>query len=456
MSTTRLACLGLVTLLTAACGGDDGGADAAIPDAAIPDAAIPDAAVPDAALPGPVSLTMYGDGHPVADVDVVFGSADGTVVTHVQTGADGRASADLLAGGSVTALLHAGDQFTAITWADVEPGDQLVWGTPEVAGSVGMVQVSLPGVLAGASRYEVRLGCLTMETTDPTVAVSDLLTQKCLGSDQNIDVVALGFAANGALVGYSTDTEVPAVAGGLTAVTLDAWTTAVDPLTMTLHGAPAAAAKADLQVHFRIDGLDFGGPTASATFSGGTATLDSLYLKGNVADKLQYLVFVTLGTPEAPEGVGVIVGGHAATPATVDYDLATTLLPSITAASAGAAGTRVHIDWSAAGSLAATDGAILLARWSDGATSHQWFALVPPGVTSPYRLPALPDELAAFRPTVASAFTTPAVIFIESAYVPDWHAMRTEYGFRFVGETAFDTLPAAGGVARAIIGGQMP
>src|SRR5262245_25587661 len=100
-----------------------------------PDAAADMTVMPDAAT-GPVTLTITKEGLPVAGVHVYFQNSNSTLVADATTDAAGHASADMAAGGFVTAI----NPFDTVqaptsdddlrTFAGVKPGDQLVLDQP--------------------------------------------------------------------------------------------------------------------------------------------------------------------------------------------------------------------------------------------------------------------------------------------------------------------------------------
>lgn len=447
----RLGWLG-VPLALVACGDDGGAADH---DAAAHDAEVADAAPPDAIPEGPVTVTVMSQGNPIPGIDIVFSDPGGAVVSHEQTGVDGSATEVLLAGSAATIAVDVGGRI-AITFAAVEPGDDLVFSFEDAPSpEYGSVSVALPGAFAGAASYEVRLGCSTLTTTDPTQPLLGGLTTDCLGGDQAIDVLAVALDDMGAPLAYDHAKAVAGVPAGTTSVTLDAWQTTFDPLTITLTNAPASTAAAGLEGHFRVDGLDFLGFGGGGAPVGGTVALASAYPQG-FAERLQYLVFIAFGTQQDPAGFAVLLGGRPDAPATVTHDLAAELLPLVDGASAADDAGRVALSWTADGPMTDADGALVLVSWSDADIQHQWFALLPPDAASPFALPAMPDALAGFRSTASSTFDEPTVIFGAADWIDGYDAWRAGAGFSILGERALDAIPPGGGLLRATIGGQLP
>src|SRR5690606_16085116 len=106
-----------------ACGGDGSTAS----DAGSSDAGPADAEPPATGL---VELSAREDAGPKPGLDVYFLNPDGTLAAHTKTDAEGKASAMMQAHGSVTAVSDARGLAAIVTFGDVVPGDQLVWGTP--------------------------------------------------------------------------------------------------------------------------------------------------------------------------------------------------------------------------------------------------------------------------------------------------------------------------------------
>ncbi|HET7505951.1 MAG TPA: hypothetical protein VFK02_33255 [Kofleriaceae bacterium] len=154
-----------------ACGGDDGGvghlADAPPPPSDGPE---PDAGP----VMGPVTLTVTQNGAPRAGVHVYFLNADSSVVATKDTGADGKASAVMVAGGSVTAL----DPFAPLvrpavgavadnnndlrTFMGVKPGDDLVLSQTDFVGTTVTFTLSAKAPTIASNSYLVFTTCGTV------------------------------------------------------------------------------------------------------------------------------------------------------------------------------------------------------------------------------------------------------------------------------------------------------
>ena len=134
----------------------------------LPDAPPPPDADVDASTFGPVSLTILQGVDPRVGIRVVFQNADSSVVADTTTGTDGKASAMMMPGGSVTAIDPFPGQspggiatVTDIrTIAGVKPGDQLrMFEQPINTPAAITVNVILP-IDNAASDYYVSTNCL--------------------------------------------------------------------------------------------------------------------------------------------------------------------------------------------------------------------------------------------------------------------------------------------------------
>jgi hypothetical protein len=460
----------LVTSLfsIAACGGgDDGGVDPT--DAAEP---IDSAVEPDSEVITTATLTVFADGTPIPNIDVVWSNPDGTVLAEDVTGADGSASHDVVSGSAVTlavtigapglrfagrSLTGGGPQRFAATWLAIEPGDELVWNFGSAPGSpLTDLDVTLPGAQTDADRYRVAVGCVATEFADPEAEIGGTIPDLCLGSDDLIDVVALAYDddAGGAVVGYTYDTDV--AVDDTTSVVLGAWQTALTAHTITLTDAPADIPGAGFEGHFRVDGLDYLGVSGGGGRAGDTITMVGGHLGGGIVESSQRVIFMPRGTEKAPEGLSIIIAGDAGAPASSTHDLSQ-LLPTIIDASIANAAGQLELGWTSAGSFAGADGALMLASWSDSADGslHQRFVMAPPGASNPVLLPELPEALAGFRPSATASFELPTLIFVEADFFDGYDVFR-ERGWSIFGENATLVIPDSGGELRATLGGQPP
>ena len=142
---------------------------------------------------GPASVRILEDG-PVAGRDVVFHAPDGSVVTHVQTGADGVAAAEVSPGGMVTVVYASGETMRALTVMGVEPGAlvDVGWGW-RIARAVplGKVSVTAPGAFAGAAVYVLQIPCASVYTGSVSAPISMDVTSTCVDANGRLQLLAV-------------------------------------------------------------------------------------------------------------------------------------------------------------------------------------------------------------------------------------------------------------------------
>jgi hypothetical protein len=117
---------------------------------------------PDADPHGIVTVTVLdsqGTGAPQKDVPVVFREPNGDLAAEVKTDVNGKASASVLAGASVTAVYPAiGTQHPLETILDVKPGDDLTIGAAHDTTAAGTFTVNVLDI-AGTGSYSVYGPC---------------------------------------------------------------------------------------------------------------------------------------------------------------------------------------------------------------------------------------------------------------------------------------------------------
>jgi hypothetical protein len=109
---------------------------------------------PDASVVGTVTVTVLdtkGSGTPVVNAPVVFLNADGSLVSDTHSDGNGVASAEMLAGGSVSTVVPNGTDFQVLTSLGVVPGDHILLGSAaRDNASTGMFTVTnIPTVSSG-------------------------------------------------------------------------------------------------------------------------------------------------------------------------------------------------------------------------------------------------------------------------------------------------------------------
>lgn len=455
----RLICVFALATSIIGCGDDDGGGNAdatsSNDSAAAADAMASIDAAPDAAVAGTATITVQaGAANPIGGVDVVWFDSAGAVLDHEATNITGKASHEILPGSAVTLAIMAGPTRFTVTYLDIKPGDDLVWDFGGGGGgAVSDLEIDLPGTFAGATRYEINWGCGSANTNNPNTTITgNAIQASCLGSDNNIDGVAVAYQGD-TPVAYDHVTGVAVSSGGTTTMTFDAWQTATDPLDVTLTNLPADVMGAGLDTNIRIDGLDFPGPSGGGAVSNGSVTINTGYYQGFPSDPVQYTAFLGRGTVQNPEGISIVLAQRTGKPAAVTHDLSN-LLPTVTNVAAATASDQLELSWTASGSLASADGILLLTSWTDSATNYTSYVMAPPGSSSPLLVPKLPEDLASFRPTGTAVFQTPTFIVTEADFVNGYDEYRPD-GWRIFGD-ANGWFPAGDGFIRAHLGGQLP
>jgi hypothetical protein len=356
---------------------------------------------------GAVTVTVLATDstEPALGVPVVFHDSSGAALATVETGADGKATGEIPEGGQIT-VARAED---LVTIAGAEIGASYVVGG-EVAPArvpLGNAQITTPGALAGApagATYSVSVGCSAQSFTPASGNVSVPVFPSCQGSGGTVHVLARVLDGNGGLAGFSAVTAL-AASSGWTA-TLPAWVTS-DALTLSVTSAPAGTLALGGELDFVLGGRVFQGSRLAAT--GTTASFDFPFDAAAV-DGVSLTAIASFGAGESFSSqtqIGELTGAQS-------LALADVLLPRITNVSVSS-GARAEMTFSSAGSLAGVDGGVATFNWEDEGI---WRVVVPPGASSPIKLPALPDELAELRPSAAADL--PTLSFWESSGVSSY------------------------------------
>lgn len=200
--------LTLIAIALVGCGSSGNqGTDAPEGDARQADAG------PDAPAVGLVTVTVTALMTPVPGAAVVFADASGNVIATQATGADGRASEMVAAGGSVTCdpTFGVGTDHVLQTVFDVQPGDQITCGSPGTPNPTptaqGTVQFTLAGAVASATQYVVDPGGCTVGSLSTPVTQTLSLTSRCLNPSDTYDVVAVALDVNHHALAYAVVTD---------------------------------------------------------------------------------------------------------------------------------------------------------------------------------------------------------------------------------------------------------
>lgn len=133
----------------------------------------PDAMIQDASTDGIVRIEVRSD--PKQGVEVFFQNRDSTLVLATRTDADGRANALMEPGGFVTAVIDT----TMMTYADVEPGDELVFERFTTAtDALTSLRVQVPSE-TNATSYRLYSSCGTREIFGAQIQALDISLGAC-------------------------------------------------------------------------------------------------------------------------------------------------------------------------------------------------------------------------------------------------------------------------------------
>jgi hypothetical protein len=458
----RLACLlAALTLAASACGSvssnnpadagegqPDGGGNPNEPDASTE--------------PGVVRITVYEDGAPLAQVDVVFHNPDGTVHESKLTNSQGQAESVLEPGGLVTVAqaFGAGD-YQLTTIAGVKPGDDLVFGDQTAYDStqLGSVSVTFPssGLPAGADYAQVYDGC---DSTYDQVSAGVLnptavrIFEDCIRVGNEVHVVAVVYDVMGQPLAFTHETNVALSGSPLSAsVQLPAWRTDWGAITLTANNMPANVWRVSSELDLSARGTSYWPsdqpPDILAPPAGQPLTYDFRFAKG-FADQIGYGLTLFRGTEDVPEGQQLWARYIDSPSTTETIDLATKLMPAVTVTSVTTVGGREGIGWSSTAPLTGADAIYSIAFWNVDPNSHQWWMLIPGDTDQFQPFPELPPTLADFRPPAGTPPAgPPAVIVFDMSNVADYDEFRNGLGLHL-----FDSgIPPGNFELRASLGG---
>lgn len=401
----------------------------------------------------PVAVTLSTRDGPAAGAVVVVHDSAGDPTSWITTNAAGRAAAVVPGGGMITALLQDGDDRYRVTFLGVEAGDELTFTSPRwtsVAAGTAFVTIA---PYAGAAVYVIEDACSSVYTANVSQPIAIEVRTSCQSADGTFHL----------LVTALDDVGEPLAASRLRDLT---WT---DPMNITMpdwspmaglavtaSNAPPATVGVLLQVGYDANGVLFPGPSEGALVEPGQgATLSVAYAPG-FGDRLQTQLGVMFGTSvEDLAGASMMITRAAEPPAARTVDLTADFLPRLSPPTLDIAEPgRPAATWIAARELSGADGGAITFEWEEAASREEWVILVPPDVTLPVRVPALPNGLAGWAPPAAATFDDGRILFIDADWVAGWDALRAELGvaFAFRGE---QVMPAADATMRVTMSGDL-
>jgi hypothetical protein len=379
------------------------------------------------------------DGKPLGNIDIVFGTDAGAVVTNVKTDAAGVASAEIESGDMVTAASMTNGQPDLRTIQGVKPGDVLsfIFNAPydpdPVIGGTLSVQVPSPRP-SGAVSYVLDIGCQTSTFSFSGVVTQPFAAQCKRPGTDFMDATLFALDGAGEPIAFAVATDIVVPPGAIVPVVFPTgWRTDFVPFTVAFTNPPAGVAQVNVSlVPERNGGERFRLFTnVPLTAAGGSHVF---LLPADMVTGLR---------PSFSFSAGGVLQFYerrfASVPASLSVNLTTDMLPAITTAGLGDAGSgRPSASWTAPTSLtSAADSGSFAVSWGDDSSGGFWQVVFAPNATSPARAPALPDALAAFRPP-ASGVVLLGVGFSEDSSVAGYDGFRNrpanpaaEYVIRF-------------------------
>ena len=439
--------LGLVGVLAGpGCGDDDGGSDAGIGT----DGAAGDGAAGDGGGGNAATVEVVDDfGAAIADVDVVFHAADGSVAAATKTDADGRASFAVASGAMVTVAMTIGGRHELYTFTGVQPGDHLTklvfapppdgpppgpdedGGMPDADGGgptpVATATITLPGAFGGADGgYVIDFGCTAQFVEEASRPVEVGLPEECFADGDSVNLLVLATDGTGATLAYILTRDI-ALADVGTIVLAD-WSTAFHSLPLSLSNSePAIGRMWTLFAFSSLGSLPFAPPPGFAPITMATAEMAIDFPMGFEAGDMGYMTTITEinDDPAAPVRLQARFVNAMTMPASLDLDLATDFLPAMEPPVLDESGVAPTVSWTE--DTAAVDIVMVSVSWGDagGEPTHSWLVSTAPG-SSAVALPQLPEALAAFAPPAAlgaAAGYSGQIVVLES---PDftWDDLR--------------------------------
>jgi hypothetical protein len=381
----------------------------------------------------PVTVVVYDEGAPVSERWVVFHDRDGNVVSRIESGPDGKASAPVPPGGMIT-VAHGESLQHLVSFLDVEPGDEIVVGdtgkSSPVPHQLGAARLLLPGPYAAAARYEVSLG-VGQTDVDPTTPTSLPVLERFLADDGNFKTVAEALADDGQPLAYAFAWGSWTAAGTTTAdattdVPLGPWKKDFRSFEIALGDPPEGASSVEGRLSiFSKDDDRFDRPLRRASL--GEAREEATALVFGVPPQLgsEALYRLDVTCADSPDKL-VLVQRREQLEPRVAVDLGRALLPRVSdvVADVTSASARPTIRWSVAGDpkrRGEADAIIVRASWPE-TREHVWTLVMPPTTDPTIRLPALPPELSSWQPDGRPL--TAAAALVEASFYDGYRSVR--------------------------------
>jgi len=396
-----------------------------------------DARPPRSGPVGKVNVAIYDDGAPLAGRRVVFQDGAGMVVAEATSGDDGKASAEVPAGGMVT-VAYGNSVYQLITVTAVQPGDDIVVGETEDEGGAARVvstaRVKLPGAYPKAARYTVSLGVGATEVPRVGDPLPLPVARRFVVDEKRFRVLGEALDEKGMPAAYAFDWAhlSPTAARRDVDVRLPAWSRTFRELTLSLSTPPDGLGTVDGQVSVLANERDrFERPRQSVPVANPTP-LHFLIPKALEGDVVYKLEFSYAGSPDK----AMLARSDKALSDAIRIDLREALLPRISAATVDRAAdiARPTVRYRVEGDASQADAAIVRLAWHD-VHEHLWTFFAPPA-TAEVVLPELPASLKDWTP--GRSPISAAAALVEASFYKDYDDIRHK------GLTEFIEDPEAG------------
>jgi hypothetical protein len=388
----------------------------------LPDSPVAKDAPVDAA-PQLVTVTVLdqaGSGLPVPGAPVAFINPDGTAVAHPVTDLQGKASAEVKAGASITIVLQTSpQQFEMLTMLAVKPGDNiLVGGNNNDNTAAGNFAVTFSAT-TNATGYTILGPCGS--SFSPSAGTVNLSMYKYCKQDM-MEIQVLATNSAGASLGYVSMSNVPLASGAVTMPSTYSAFTTVAATYNNINGANYVQANRysprDERYYTNSAGAAPTGTSLPLSVAGPHSTTAAMRtLFNNTAGDRNYVVedIDPAATTYTLDATGTLLpwfGNVVFDPATATISMPTSSVGTTTDAP----------DFV----VAMTGFSRLVDSTSQTYNYYRWSVLGP--TAADIHLPVLPAELAPLNPKSGDSAQLVDAFMVESSAIDGYDAVRPDPG----------------------------
>jgi hypothetical protein len=362
--------------------------------------------------PGAV-VHLTRDGAPVPGIHVLFSSPTGEVIVCAKTDAEGRAEAEVPAGGAITVatLDRRFGTRELLTMLGIETSDriELKLETYQQPPVTARLDVGLPGPFGDARSYRVTAGCASRTATSATSFPMFAIDPRCL-EDGKVDITASALDPSGHPLAYTFMANRSLAATGTTSLSLPAWRTDLFPVALSVLNPPGDVDRAWATLDVESNELTMVGDTGRPPFDG------RLLVPSALAERLAVTYVERFGSSGTRITSELEVRSSA-----IELD-AIELLPRVTDLvwETGESGTAFQ--WKLDADPIDADGVWLGASWGSPKPKVNWTFVLPPHLRSA-RTPKLPPELSEWSP--ADRPKSAVITVFDRASITHWSQVRT-------------------------------